>query len=61
MARRRFPVVSTSVVAFAGIDEWHEPQRAEPVMKTPATPVPVTLSRLRRPSQRIEAVIPCLR
>ena len=43
MARRRFPVVSTSVVAFAGINEWYEPQRVEPVKAT-AAPVPVTVA-----------------
>jgi hypothetical protein len=33
MARSRFLIFSTVVVAFAGVGASHEPKRAEPVVK----------------------------
>ena len=32
------------VVAFAGVGAWREPERAEPVVKATASPVPVTVA-----------------
>ena len=44
MARSRFLLTSTIVVAFAGVGAWYELERAEPVVKTTASPVPVTMA-----------------
>jgi hypothetical protein len=38
MARFRLPLISTIAVAFAGVDAWHEPERAEPVAKVSRFP-----------------------
>jgi membrane fusion protein, multidrug efflux system len=44
MARRRFLVISTIVVALAGVGAWYEVERPEPVAKAAAAPVPVTVA-----------------
>jgi multidrug efflux system membrane fusion protein len=44
MARRRFLVISTILVALAGVGAWYEVERPEPVAKTAAAPVPVTVA-----------------
>ena len=46
MARRRVLVISTVVVAFAGVGAWYRLERAEPdgVVKAAAAPVPVTVA-----------------
>src|SRR5271170_1253065 len=44
MAQRRVLVISTIVVAIAGVGAWYELQRAEPVGVAAAAPVPVTVA-----------------
>jgi membrane fusion protein, multidrug efflux system len=44
MARRRFLIISTIVVAIAGVAAWYESERSEPVVKAAAAPVPVTVA-----------------
>src|SRR5580704_5845643 len=44
MARRRFLVISTILVALAGVGAWYEVERPEPVAKAAAAPVPVTVA-----------------
>ena len=44
MARRRFLVISTIVVAVAGVGAWYALERGEPVVKATAPPVPVTVA-----------------
>ena len=44
MARRRFLVISTIVVALAGVGAWYALKRDEPVAKAAAPPVPVTVA-----------------
>jgi multidrug efflux pump subunit AcrA (membrane-fusion protein) len=44
MARRRFLVISTIVVALAGVGAWYELGRPEPAAKAAAAPVPVTVA-----------------
>jgi membrane fusion protein, multidrug efflux system len=43
MAQRRFLVIST-IVAVVGIAAWYALERGEPVVKTTAAPVPVTVA-----------------
>ena len=43
MARSRFLLISTVVVAFAGVGAWYELERAELVVNATASPVPVVL------------------
>jgi membrane fusion protein, multidrug efflux system len=43
MAQRRFLVIAT-IVAVAGIAAWYALERGEPVVKTTAAPVPVTVA-----------------
>jgi membrane fusion protein, multidrug efflux system len=44
MARPRVLVISTIVVAIAGVGAWYELERAEPVSKAATPPVPVTVA-----------------
>jgi membrane fusion protein, multidrug efflux system len=44
MARSRFLLISTIVVAIAGVGAWYELERAEPVVKATTAPVPVTVA-----------------
>jgi membrane fusion protein, multidrug efflux system len=44
MARRRSLVISAIVVALAGVGGWYGLERAEPVVKAAAPPVPVTVA-----------------
>src|SRR5271170_2058567 len=44
MAQRRVLVISTIVVAIAGVGAWYELQRAEPDGVAAAAPVPVTVA-----------------
>src|SRR5271170_2821312 len=44
MAQRRVLVISTIVVAFAGVGAWYELERAEPDGVAAAAPVPVTVA-----------------
>jgi membrane fusion protein, multidrug efflux system len=44
MARRRFVVISTILVALAGVGAWYELERPEPAAKAAAAPVPVTVA-----------------
>jgi membrane fusion protein, multidrug efflux system len=44
MARPRIFVISTIVVAIAGVGAWYELERAEPVAKATVAPVPVTVA-----------------
>jgi membrane fusion protein, multidrug efflux system len=44
MARPRILVISTIVVAIAGVGAWYELERAEPVAKAATPPVPVTVA-----------------
>jgi membrane fusion protein, multidrug efflux system len=44
MAPRRFLVISTIVVALAGVGIWYELDRAETVVKATAAPIPVTVA-----------------
>jgi len=44
VARRRFLVISTIVVAVAGVGAWYALERGEPVVKATAPPVPVTVA-----------------
>ena len=44
MARRRFLVISTIVVALLGVGAWYELERPEPAAKAAAAAVPVTVA-----------------
>jgi membrane fusion protein, multidrug efflux system len=44
MARRRFLLISTIVVALAGVGVWYELDRTEPAVKSTTPPVPVTVA-----------------
>jgi hypothetical protein len=44
MARSRFLLISTIIVAFAGVGALYRLERAEPVMKATTSPVPVTVA-----------------
>jgi membrane fusion protein, multidrug efflux system len=44
MARHRFLVISSIVVASAGLGAWYELERAEPILKSEVAPVPVTVA-----------------
>ena len=44
MARHQILVISTIVVALAGGGAWYELERADPVVKVAAAPVPVTVA-----------------
>jgi membrane fusion protein, multidrug efflux system len=44
MARRRVLIVSTVIVALTGVAAWYGLRRGEPVVKTAAAPVPVTVA-----------------
>ena len=44
MARDQILVISTIVVALAGGGAWYELERADPVVKAAAAPVPVTVA-----------------
>jgi membrane fusion protein, multidrug efflux system len=44
MARPRVLVISTIIVALAGVGAWYELERAEPVVKAATPPIPVTVA-----------------
>jgi membrane fusion protein, multidrug efflux system len=44
MARRRVLIISTIVVALAGIGAWYKLERGEPALKAAVPPVPVTVA-----------------
>jgi multidrug efflux system membrane fusion protein len=44
MARRRVLLISTIVVALAGVGGWYVLGRGEPAVKTMAPPLPVTVA-----------------
>ena len=44
MAQSRFPLISTIIVAFAGVGALYRLGRAEPVVKAMASAVPVTVA-----------------
>jgi membrane fusion protein, multidrug efflux system len=44
MARRRVLIMSTVIVALAGIGAWYELEHPEPVVKAAAPPIPVTVA-----------------
>jgi hypothetical protein len=52
MAWSRFLLISTIVIAFAGVGAWSRLERAEPVVKTTASPVPVTVAIASRGTRR---------
>jgi hypothetical protein len=44
MARFRLLLIAIIAVAFAGVDAWHEPERAEPVVKVSRVPVTAAIA-----------------